>query len=56
MKEQIERVVDEMSTELTAKQLRVLQSVLIRHFAENIKNMMTVTTLNVYVNSCQLRE
>ena len=37
MKERIERVIDEMSTELTAKQLRVLQSVLIRHFAENIK-------------------
>lgn len=37
MKERIERVINEMSAELTVRQLRGLQSVLIRNFAENIK-------------------
>lgn len=37
MKERIERVLSEMSAELSIKQLRVLQSVLIKNFADNVK-------------------
>ncbi len=47
MKEQIERVLSEMADELSVKQLRLLQTVLIKHFAENIREHNSLNT-----NSC----
>ncbi len=38
MKERIERVISEMSSELTVKQLRALKVSLIKNFAENVKS------------------